>query len=96
MGSLAQLAHLGLRSNRIGDAGVTSLADACAKGAMAQLKTLFLGRNQVGDAGLTALANACAGGAMASLVRLFVDVGPLGTEHPALKAACEARGIDLL
>ena len=30
---------------------------------------------------------------MASLV--YVDHGPLGTEYPALKAACEARGIEL-
>ena len=34
-------------------------------------------------------------GALASLKTLIVDDGPLGTEHPALKAACEARGISL-
>ena len=35
-------------------------------------------------------------GAMASLQQLVVDEGPLGSEHPALKAACDARGISLV
>jgi hypothetical protein len=32
---------LDLRSNQIGDAGVTALADACAGGAMAQLQVTW-------------------------------------------------------
>ena len=52
-----------------------------------------------GDAEIIKLASAieyaCANGALASLSELYVDDGPLGTEHPALKAACEARGIEL-
>ena len=52
--------------------------------------------NQIGDAGVTALANACASGSMASLESLYMDDGPLGTEHPGLKTACEARGIKLI
>ena len=49
----------------------------------------------MGDKGLEAFSGALAGGAMASLQTLFVDDGHLGTEHPALKAACKARGIRL-
>ena len=55
------------------------------------LQKLVLNFNQIGDAGVTALANACAGGAMASLEELLVD----NPYHPALKAACEARCIEL-
>ena len=81
--------------NQIGDAGVTALAEACARGALSQCTELSLWGNQIGDAGITALADACGSGAMASLMTLFVNGGPLGTEHPALKAVCEARGIEL-
>ena len=51
--------------------------------------------NNIGDDGMRYLADAFAKGAMACLTGLSVDDGPLGTEHPALKAACEARGIEL-
>ena len=34
-------------------------------------------------------------GALPLLETLYVDDGPLGTEHPQLQAACEARGIRL-
>ena len=54
-----------------------------------------LGANLIGDVGMQALSSALAGGVMASLETLYVDDGPLGTEYPALKAACEARGIEL-
>lgn len=63
---------------------------------MCHTQSLGLGDNQIGDAGVTALAEACARGAMARLKSLFLDYGPLGEEHPAIVAACEARGIDLL
>ena len=59
------------------------------------LQEINLYGNQVGDVGMQALASAVASGAMASLKTLYVDDGPLGTEHPALKAACKARGIEL-
>jgi len=59
------------------------------------LQTIVLGGNKIGDAGVTALANACAGGAMASLQTLVMDDGPLGVDHPKLKAACQERGITL-
>jgi len=52
-----------------------------------------------GDAGITALAEAIhptaekAGGALVSLKTLIMGSGPLG--HPRLKAACQARGIEV-
>ena len=58
---------------------------------MCHTQSLGLSNNQIGNAGVTALANACAGGAMASLKELVVD----NPQHPALKAACKTRGIDL-
>ena len=63
---------------------------------MCHAQGLGLERNQIGDAGLTALAKAVESGALASLNTLYVDDGPLGTEHPALKVACDARGINLV
>ena len=86
--------RLDLSINQIGDAGMAALADACAKGSMAKLEKLYLGRNKIGDSGVSALADACAKGFMASLKELYVNNA--GTKHPALKAACQARGIKLL
>ena len=56
-----------------------------------QVLELRLYNNHIGDAGLTALAQAVESGALASLKTLVLD----NEEHPALKAACQARGIDL-
>ena len=47
------------------------------------------------DKGMTEFADVLSNGALASLKHLYVDDGPLGTEHPALKAACEARRVHL-
>jgi hypothetical protein len=94
-GALAKVTELYLSANQIGDAGVSALADAFAKGALAQVTTIELALNKIGDAGLTALADACAKGALASLKELVMDDGPLGVDHPKLKAACEKRGITL-
>jgi Ran GTPase-activating protein (RanGAP) involved in mRNA processing and transport len=60
---LAKLEGLGLANNQIGDAGVTALAQSCARGALTSLKVLYLDENQIGDDGVTALAKACANGA---------------------------------
>ena len=38
-----------LRDNKIGDPGLASLADACAKGALPALKTLGLDRNPASE-----------------------------------------------
>ena len=62
---------------------------------MCNTQYLDLCNNRIGGPGITALADALGKGALASLKTLYVDDGPLGTEHPALKAACEARGIEL-
>lgn len=95
-GALGQLTQLQLQLNSIGDVGMIAFADAVRSGALPKLKQLYLRNNMIGDAGLSALASACASGALASLKTLYVNDGPLGTEHPALKAACQERGIDLL
>ena len=58
-------------------------------------QVLYLFDNKIGDAGMVALSDSLAMGALASLETLYVDDGPLDTDHPALKAACEARGIEL-
>ena len=62
-------------------------------------QTLLIGDNQIEDSGVTALATACAGGALPQLKNLYLYNSCLFTrciackEAPALKAACEARGI---
>ena len=95
-GALGNLKELYLSQNRIGDAGLTSFAEAIgASGALAQLETLYFQQNEIGEGGMQAFASAVASGSLPSLKTLFVDDGPLGTEHTALKEACEARGIDL-
>ena len=91
---------LSLSFNKVGNAGLTALAKAVESGALAALEFLDLERNAIGDAGISALATALTPdkdgkGALASLKTLHVNDGPLGTEHPALTAACEARGIEL-
>ena len=58
---------------------------------MCFMQFLFLQNNQIADAGLTAFAKAVESGALASLKDLAVD----NPEHPALKAACLARSIDV-
>lgn len=94
-GSLPQLTVLQLANNQIGDVGLTALANACAKGALAKLEILDLQLNPIGDVGLTAFADACAKGSSPSLKELWIHDGPLGVDHPKLKAACEERGIEL-
>ena len=88
-------ATLQLQNKALTDASIEVFACACAAGALAQLKELYLHENKIGDVGMEAFASACAGGAMANLKTLYVNDGPLGTEHPALKAACQARDIRL-
>ena len=80
-----------LNKNKISDAGLTAFAKAVESGALPQLKELNLYENQIGDVGMQAFAGAVSKGALASLKILVVD----NEEHPALKAACQARGIDL-
>ena len=106
-GALPQLLELWLQDNKIGDAGMTAFAQAVkpvsegGSGALAQCQQLYLGGNRIGDVGMTAFAQAIrpvsegGSGALVSLEDLYVDDGPFGTEHPALRAACEARCIFL-
>ena len=91
-GSMAQLEVLWLYGDEIGDVGIEAFANACRGKALAKLEYLNLYGNPFGDPGVTALARVCASGALAQLHKLLVD----NPEHPALKAACEARGISQL
>ena len=52
------------------------------------MQELSLYNNKISDAGLTALAKAVESGALASLKDLYFH-----EDAPALKAACQARGI---
>ena len=79
---------LELTLNKIADAGLTALAKAVESGALASLETLNLGVNKIGNDGMKALADACASGALPQLKDLWIL-----KNAPALKAACEARGI---
>jgi len=106
-GALPLLQELYLYVNNIGDVGLTAFAQAITpvsaggSGALPLCQRLSFNWNQIGDIGMTAFAEAIkpvgegGSGALVSLKNLYVDNGPLGTEHPALKAACEARGIEL-
>ena len=86
---MANLKILGLRDNKIGDAGMTSLAGAIASGSMANLKELYFDNNQIGDEGMKAFASAIASGSLPALKTVVVD-----TEHKRqLVAACKARNI---
>ena len=40
---------LGLQNNKIGDVGVTALANACATGTMAHLNKIYLSSNPISD-----------------------------------------------
>ena len=100
-GALRSLTDLELVANTMGDAGMIALANAIKPtpenpiGSLPKLEILYVHGNNIGHAGSTALANAITSEALPSLWTLYVDDGALGTEHPQLKAACEARGIRL-
>ena len=57
---------------------------------MCNTQYLSLSENKIGNAGLTALAKAVESGALASLKHLYLY---LFQDAPAVKAACQARGI---
>ena len=58
---------LNLAGNKIGDAGITPLADACARGALPLLEKLSLDSNRIGDAGMVKFSEALGSGALAHL-----------------------------
>ena len=55
---------LDLSLNKIGDAGLTSLAKAVESGALASVETLSLYHNSIGDVGMQAFAGAVSKGAL--------------------------------
>lgn len=87
------LEKLEMVQNSIGDRGMTALARAmCDEGSLPCLRTIKLSYNAYGDRALKVLAKAVKSrGALAALK--FLDV--CGRRHPALVAACQARGIEL-
>ena len=100
-GALASLEKLYVSENQIGDEGIKAFSSALSSGSLGSLTHLDLDNNRIGDAGMIAFANAIKPtdeipmGSLASLKTLYVDDGPMGTDHPALKAVCGARGIQL-
>lgn len=96
-GALGSLVHLVLSSNAIGDAGLISFADAVRKnGVLANCQRLYLhgSRNRIGGDGLKALASAVATGGLPALQTVMVPTG--SEEHPALVAAFEPRGVEII
>jgi len=51
IGAMAQLTSLGLAGNQIGDAGVTALADACARGGLTSICFIELDNNEASEVG---------------------------------------------
>ena len=94
-GSLRNLTQLGLSRNQIGNAGITEFSHQISSGLLRALEWLDLSETQIGDAGMSDFSRQIAIGSLPSLRMLGMDDGPLGNEHPQLKAVCEARGIDL-
>ena len=74
---------------------MSALAGAIDSGSLSNVAQLSLYKNQISHAGVTPLAGAIASGSLSSLRILYVDDGALGTKHPQLKAACDAREIPL-
>ena len=70
---------------------LTSLFTPLIRPLHRSLGTATLATGDVGDQGMVKFSEALGKGALASLEMLFVD----DAEHPALQAACKARGIEL-
>jgi hypothetical protein len=94
-GALPSLTRLILGGNEIGDEGMQAFAAAVGSGALASCRRLDLDNNQISDPGMVPFSDAIARGALVSLEELVVDDGPLGVDHPQLRAACHGRDITL-
>ena len=90
--ALPKLQTLIINRNRIGDPGISALANAM--GALPALINLNLGANQIGDEGMIKLSDACAMGAMEQLEWLVLDVNKIGDPGVgALADACAKGGL---
>jgi hypothetical protein len=95
-GALATLKELHLNINRIGDVGVSTLADALTAGPAGvweQLHTLNLQHNAIGQPGVEALSAALARGGLPSLRHLQWPATHLA--DASLVASCQGRSIQL-
>ena len=90
-GALDKLTVLHLAANQITDDGFATLMPFLKKGGKLSNLTKFSIGSGVTDKGMKEFADILSSGALASLKDLYVD----NSEHPALKAACLARGIDV-
>ena len=100
MSALPKLRELGLASNEIGDAGITSLASALGSGVLLfpKLNTLRLPENKIGNVGITALATAVENGALPKCTYIDAtgnpgDSAPIGN---ALRAEMRENKLRLI
>jgi len=80
---------LGLSYNQIGDVGGVAIGDGLSVNV--SLNVLNLSNNSIGNAGATAIGVALRSNDSVGLRELFVSAALV--EHPALKAACAAKGV---
>ena len=82
----ANLMHLGLGDNKIGDEGMKAFSAALSSGSMGSLQKLYLNDNQIGDAGMAAFAEALKPnpsnpmGALGSLQEIFISGNQISDE----------------
>ena len=88
--------NLYLHQNKIGDAGVTALANACAGGALAQCTSLNLAVNKIGDKGLEAFAVTLASGALVRCSSIILAGNPDTSEEAkkSVQLALKSRWLD--
>ena len=84
--------ELYLNHNKIGDPGISALADALGKGAMAQCTTLVLSTNQIGDNGMISLADASSKGALPALKWLYLNDNQIGDAGISALADAVSKG----
>ena len=79
-GALASIHTLHIIGNRMGDDGITALAEACGpKRAFPKLEELSLCENAICEDGMQALASAVSKGALASLKILNLQENQIGS-----------------
>ncbi len=75
---LGSIENLQLNNNRIGSAGLSSLAEACKRVGTTALKQLWLGGNEIGDTGVNSLVSAITASALPKLEVMLLYSNALG------------------